>query len=58
MFSCPMDSTIFTDKAHVLIDSIFVTNFLIGIFGSSFWWAFLIGGRMEDFYYWKNEVED
>ena len=58
MFSCPMDSTIFTDKAHGLIDSIFATNFLIGIFGSSFWWAFLIGGRMEDFYFRKNEVAE
>ena len=27
---------IFMDKAHGRIDSIFATNFLIGIFGSSF----------------------
>lgn len=36
MVSCPMDSKIFMDKTHGLVDSIFATNFLIGIIGSSF----------------------
>ena len=36
MLSCPMNSKFFMYNAHGRIDSIFATNFLIGIFGSSF----------------------
>lgn len=36
MLSYPMNSRLFRDKFHGLIDSIFATNFLICIFGSSF----------------------
>ena len=44
MLSCPMNSKFFMDKAHGRIDSIFATNFLIGIF----WLIFLMS-----FFNWR-----
>lgn len=59
MLFCSAFTSSFMDRPQGLLDAIFATNFShTDIYCSSFWWAFLIGGRMEDFYFWKNEVED
>ncbi len=59
MIFLPVFSKVSIHRDYGLRNAIFATNFShTDIDSSSFWWAFLIGGRMEDFYYWKNEVED
>ena len=59
MIFLPVFSKVFIHRDYGLRNAIFATNFSYTDFKrSSFWWAFLIGGRMEDFYYCKNEVED